>query len=123
MITIFTPTYNRCDLLMKLYESIKNQTVKDIEWIIVDDGSSDDTPNIIDNLIKEENEFEIKYFYKENHGRHTAINRGVEEASGEYFMLVDSDDFLPSNAVENILKMFKKIEGKENFACVAGLKA
>ena len=122
MITIFTPTYNRAELLFKLYSSLKNQTQKDFEWVIVDDGSTDNTRTIVSQFLEEDNDFSIRYFVQENHGKHVAVNLGVEKALGEYFFIVDSDDWLPENAVEKINNMFVDIKNKSNFAGVAGLK-
>ena len=101
MITIFTPTYNRKKTLPKLYESLKNQNDKDFEWLIVDDGSSDGTDKLIEEY-KKENILNIRYFYKENGGKQRAVNFGVEKSQGEYFFIVDSDDFLSSDAVSKI---------------------
>ena len=101
MITIFTPTYNRKKTLPKLYESLKNQNDKDFEWLIVDDGSNDGTDKLIEEYQKE-NILNIRYFYKENGGKQRAVNLGVEKSQGEYFFIVDSDDFLSFDAVSKI---------------------
>lgn len=103
MITIFTPAYNRKHTLPRLYESLKNQTDRDFEWLIVDDGSSDGTKELIENY-KKENIINIRYIYQENGGKQRAVNHGVREAHGEYFFIVDSDDYLSENAVEMIKK-------------------
>ena len=100
-ITIFTPTYNRVDTLRRLYESIANQKYDNIEWIIVDDGSTDGTEDLVASLIKE-GTVEIRYFYKSNGGKHTALNLGIHEASKEYFFCVDSDDYLENGAISII---------------------
>lgn len=100
-ITVFTPTYNRANTLHRVYGSIKNQTLQKIdgdyifEWIIVDDGSKDDTKTIVEKWQKE-SDFEIIYFYQENKGKPTATRKGIELARGELFLIIDSDDaFLP----------------------------
>lgn len=103
MITIFTPTYNRKNTLPRLYESLKEQDDKDFEWLIVDDGSKDETDKLIEEY-KKENILNIRYFYKENGGKQRAINKGVKEALGEYFFIVDSDDYLSKDAVSMIKK-------------------
>ena len=103
MITIFTPAYNRKHTLTRLYESLKNQTDRDFEWIIVDDGSTDKTEELIKDFQKE-NIINIRYIYQENGGKQRAVNHGVREALGEYFFIVDSDDYLSENAVEMIKK-------------------
>lgn len=108
MITVFTPTYNRKELLFRLYESLLGQTSKDFEWLIVDDGSSDGTEETINSFIKE-NKIPITYIAKSNGGKHTAFNLGVKNANGELFFCVDSDDFLPPNAIEDIINASDKI--------------
>lgn len=123
LITVFTPTYNRAKLLPRLYRSLKEQTNKDFEWVIVDDGSTDNTKEVIDNIItQQENDFPIRYFYKENGGKHTAINRGVREANGELFFIVDSDDILTFNSVELISIFYNQIRDKDSFCGVSGMK-
>lgn len=109
MITIFTPTYNRAYILPILFESLKIQTVKEFEWIIVDDGSTDNTESLIYKF-KEECNFSIRYFKKENQGKHIAINFGVEKAKGNLFFIVDSDDYISFNAIEILLEKYQKIK-------------
>lgn len=116
--TIFTPAYNRKDLLMRLYRSLQEQTDKDFEWIIVDDGSTDGTDDAVKQL-KEES-FVISYKKVTNGGKHRAINHGVAMANGRVFAIVDSDDFLLPNAVETLKKYFEDISGtNKKFAGVA----
>lgn len=102
MITIFTPTYNRAYRLPDLYKSLQKQTCKDFEWLVVDDGSTDNTSELFEQWQTEENSFPIRYFKQPNGGKHRAINRGVKEAHGEFFFIVDSDDQLTDDAVEQI---------------------
>ena len=85
-ITVFTPAYNRADLLPRLYKSLINQTSHNFEWIIVDDGSTDNTKNVVEAFISE-NVIPIVYLKKVNEGKHVAINKGVELAKGEFFLL------------------------------------
>lgn len=115
MVTIFTPTYNRAHLLVKLYESLKKQTSKNFEWLVVDDGSTDGTSQLFEELLKQESDFQVRYLKKENGGKHTAINLGVQEAKGEMFLILDSDDWLSDNAVE-IINNDSQLLPKENFA-------
>lgn len=110
--TIFTPTYNREKLLKKLYESLKKQTYKDFEWIIVDDGSTDNTKEVVDKFLNEKI-LDIKYFYKANGGKQRAYNFGVEKAKGELFICLDSDDEYVENGLEIILKYWEKYEKLE----------
>lgn len=122
MITIFTPTYNRAALLFKLYDSLKNQTSFDFEWLIIDDGSEDETRHVVESFIKECVKFPIRYYVQENHGKHVAINNGVQLAHGEKFFIVDSDDWLPINAIEQIHLFFEGIKDLKGYAGIAGLK-
>ncbi|MEG0070114.1 glycosyltransferase family 2 protein [Cetobacterium sp.] len=101
MITVFTPTYNRENTLERLYKSLKNQTSKNFQWVVVDDGSTDKTEDLIKKFIAED-EFKILYKKVENGGKMRAINIGVSLATEEYFFIVDSDDFLNEKAIENI---------------------
>ena len=121
MITVFTPTYNRADTLPRLYESLCTQTNKNFEWIVVDDGSTDNTKKLIDKFIHE-NKIIIRYFSQNNGGKHRAINRGVKEADGELFFIVDSDDYLVKDTIETIQQEYSNIQGKNKFAGLCGLK-
>ncbi len=119
--TIFTATYNRALLLSKLYNSLLNQTYKNFEWIIVDDGSTDGTKNTINKFIKDK-KINIKYYFQENAGKHRAINKGIDLAVGKYFFIVDSDDYLPNDSLEIYEKYILKIDDDE-YAGLVGLKA
>lgn len=101
-LTIFTPTYNRGQELKRLYHSLFQQTCLDFTWLIVDDGSSDQTKDIV-NEMKSENKIEISYFYQDNQGKMIAHNKGVEMTKTDLFICVDSDDVLLPDAVEKIL--------------------
>ena len=105
--TIFTPTYNRAKLLKELYKSLKLQSYKNFEWLIVDDGSTDNTYEIVREF-QLEKIIEIKYIKKENGGKQRAYNLGVENARGELFICLDSDDTYVENALEIILKYWEK---------------
>lgn len=120
-ITVFTPTYNRAYLLPKLYESLKKQSFNDFEWLIVDDGSTDGTCDLVDGWIKEK-QIDIRYYYQENGGKHRAINRGAQLANGEWFFIVDSDDSLPDNSLEIANKWMKSVENDNSFAGVCGMR-
>ena len=102
MFSVFTPLYNRAHLIYRIFISLCNQTNKDFEWIIVDDGSTDKSEEVIAKLNKKTHNFRIRYIYQENGGKHRAINKGVREAEGELFMILDSDDSLPPTAIETI---------------------
>ncbi len=119
-ITVFTPTFNRADLLPRLYDSLKNQTLYNFMWLIIDDGSTDNTEDIINNMIKSTNEFEIKYIKKENGGLHTGYNVAIENLTTQLAMCIDSDDFMPPKAIEIISDFWNK-NGSNNFAGIVGL--
>lgn len=122
--TVFTPTYNRGTLLPNLYHSLQRQTFRDFEWIIVDDGSTDNTEEVVRSMQEQENSFPILYQKTVNGGKHRAWNRGVELASGELFFGCDSDDFLTDDALETADQVEKSIpsDEKKHFAGVCGLK-
>ena len=101
-LTLFTPTYNRASMLPRLYESLRSQTCYDFEWLIIDDGSVDDTAGVVQSFAGE-GTFPVRYQYKENGGKHTAYNLALELAGGKLFFCVDSDDYLAPDAVERIV--------------------
>ena len=115
-VTIFTPTYNRAYCLPQLYKSLCSQTTLDFEWIIVDDCSTDNTKNLIEEWVSEK-KIDIKYFIQPvNGGKHRAINQGVTMAQGELFFIVDSDDFLTEDAVESIILEWQSLDNKHKYA-------
>lgn len=118
-ITVFTPTYNRAYILGKLYHSLVIQAYRNFEWLIIDDGSSDHTEELVENW-KEENEITIRYYKVDNGGKHRAINKATDLAKGELFFIVDSDDTLTSNALQTIVGWEESISDKEGFCGVSG---
>lgn len=120
--TVFTPTYNRAHTLHRVYESLKKQTFRDFEWVIVDDGSSDNTETLVRGWIDEAG-FVIRYFYQQNKGKHTAINRGVKEANGELFLTLDSDDEYLPRGLEILSYYWDSIPNEERhkYSAVTGL--
>lgn len=121
MITVFTPTFNRVYNLPKLYESLKSQIFKDFEWLIVDDGSTDGTHDLVDEWM-ENSPFPIRYSYQTNGGKHRAINNGVKLAKGEWFFIVDSDDTLPDDSLTIANKWIETIKDNDSFAGACGLR-
>ena len=101
-ITVFTPAYNRGYIIDRLYRSLQRQSFHDFEWIVVDDGSTDNTEELFAGYLKEDNFFPIRYVKTENGGKHRAINKGVSMAEGVLFFIVDSDDYLTDTALEEI---------------------
>ena len=108
-ITIFTPTFNRAYILPKLYNSLKNQTSQNFVWLIVDDGSSDETKDLVQRF-QDENQIEIQYIFQENRGKHFAVNNGLRNTKTEFFCVIDSDDYLAKNAVEEMEGLSQKIK-------------
>ncbi len=119
-LTIFTPTYNRAYCLGKGYEALRRQTLKDFVWMIIDDGSSDDTRKLVEKWKKEDNDFAIQYFYKKNGGMYTAYNAAIAHAETELCVCVDSDDYLTDDAVEKIVHCWATHRA-EDYAGIIGL--
>lgn len=106
-VTVLTPAYNRKYIIHRLYESLKHQTCDNFEWLIIDDGSTDGTKELIQKYI-DENEFEIRYFRQKNGGKHRALNNGISMINNEITFIVDTDDYLLETAIEEINKVYKK---------------
>lgn len=121
LITVFTPVFNRAHLISRLYESLCRQTCKDFEWLVVNDGSTDNIDELMQRFIGED-KINIRYFKQPNGGKHRAINRGVREAHGEMFFIVDSDDYLTDDAVEWVTKESSHIIDDKQFVGISGLR-
>lgn len=112
-LTIFTPTYNRAYLLSESYATLKNQTCKDFEWLIVDDGSVDNTEELVQQWV-DEKEIDITYIKTENRGKPSATNTSIEKCTSDLWVCVDSDDHLAEDAVEKILSDYEIIKEDRN---------
>lgn len=121
-LTVFTPAYNRAYTLPRTYESMKQQKNTNFIWLIVDDGSSDETSELVKQWQTEKNGFEIRYIYKENGGMHTAHNTAYELIDTELNVCVDSDDALAPNAVQIIADAWAKVRN-QGYAGLLGLDA
>lgn len=121
-LTVFTPAYNRGYIIHNCYESLCRQTCKDFVWLVIDDGSTDDTAELIKGWQEKENGFEIKYIYKENGGMHTAHNTAYQNIDTELNVCIDSDDYMPDDAVEKIINFWTKY-GSNDYAGLVGLDA
>ena len=119
-LTVFTPAYNRADLLPRCFDSMKRQSSKDFIWMIIDDGSTDTTRSLVEEWMQEQLDFKIVYYYKENGGLHTAYNEAIAHIETELCVCIDSDDFMPDNAVERILD-FWQAHGSDQVAGIVGL--
>ncbi len=118
-LTVFTPTFNRSSTLGRTYESLRRQTSKDFLWLIVDDGSSDGTDALVEKW-KKEAYFEIEYVYQENQGMHGAHNTAYRHIRTELNVCIDSDDFMPDDAVEKIVTFWRE-NGSDSYAGIIGL--
>lgn len=119
-ITVFTSTYNRANTIGKLYISLKMQSFTDFEWLVIDDGSTDETKILFDSWKHENNNFEIRYYYYKNSGKQKEINRALDLARGELFFTVDSDDLLTQDALEKIDNWEKTLPSNNNYCGFAG---
>lgn len=121
MLTVFTPTFNRAYCLDKCYQSLVSQTSKDFVWLILDDGSTDHTRDLVNSWIKE-NRIEIHYHWQENQGMHAAHNTAYELMCTELNVCIDSDDYMPDNAVEKIASFWRKY-GNDQVSGIIALDA
>lgn len=119
LLTVFTPTYNRAHTLERLYRSLCVQTCKDFEWLVIDDGSTDGTEELIEKF-RLENLIPIRYIYKPNGGLYTGYNTAYANIDTELNVCVDSDDFMPPDAVEIIVGTWRE-KGSQRYAGITGL--
>ncbi len=122
-ITIITPTYNRAKTLPKVFESLLNQSFKDFLWIVLDDGSTDNTEKVVENFQLLNPFFEIIYKKDKNRHKFLTVLEGVKMVKTPYFMVVDSDDAYPEDALENLISEVEKIENQDHYISVMGLSA
>ena len=118
-LTVFTPAYNRAHTIGRTYESLCRQTCSDFEWLIVDDGSTDHTRELVESWIQEK-KIPIRYIYQENQGMHGAHNTAYRNITTELNTCIDSDDYMPDDAVEKICSFWKKY-GSDQYAGLVGL--
>lgn len=122
MITIFTPTYNRAHTLNQLYQSLLQQDCYDFEWLVINDGSTDNTETLFNEWLEKENPFSIRYYAVKNGGKQRAINQALQLAKGEYFFIVDSDDRLLPHAITFIKNAFKSLPKDDSFIGISGIR-
>ena len=121
-LTVFTPSYNRGEMLKVAYNALKCQTSKDFCWLIIDDGSTDNTEEIVNQWLANGNDFQIQYYKKENGGLHTGYNKAIELANTELMVCIDSDDYMPEYAVEHIIDTWNRVKSK-GYAGIVALDA
>lgn len=119
LLTVFTPAYNRAYCLHECYESLVRQTSQDFVWMVIDDGSTDNTRELVAGWIAEK-KIEIQYYWQENHGMHGAHNSAYELIETELNVCIDSDDSMPEDAVEKIISFWRK-HGSEKVSGIVGL--
>ena len=119
-ITVFTPTYNRADIIEILDRSLQRQAFTDFEWLVIDDGSSDKTQELFGQWATEKNAFPIRYYKQKNGGKCRAINRALDLAQGELFFTVDSDDYLTDDALEKIQRWEAELPKNQKYCGLAG---
>jgi len=120
-ITVFTPTYNRGYILERAYKSLLNQTNKSFVWLIIDDGSTDNTEFLVKKWIKED-KIDIKYYKQKNGGKQRAHNKAVKITDTELFICLDSDDYFTKDAIEVLISKWNKIENKDKISGIVALK-
>lgn len=119
-LTVITPAYNRASLLERLYNSLKGQNFTDFEWIIIDDGSTDNTKQTVESFFVD-NTLRVKYLYKRNGGKHTALNVGIKNAAGKYIFIADSDDLLLPNCLSTLYEKSTLIEQNSDLGGMVGI--
>lgn len=121
-VTVITPTYNRAHTLRTAYEGLKKQTFKKFMWIILDDGSTDNTEDLVKEFIND-SPFKIQYFKDRNRHKFLTVLEGIRKVETPYFMILDSDDTYPENAMEILVQESENIQDQENYIGVMGLSA
>ena len=119
-ITIVTPSYNRAHTLTRVYDSLKNQIFKDFKWIIMDDGSTDNTKELVESF-QEENLLKIEYFWNENQHKFVTVFEGIKKVTSKYFMIVDSDDSYPTDSLQILFDEVEQIQNQDEYISVMGL--
>ena len=120
--TVFTPTYNRAHTLQRVFDSLQAQTFRDFEWLVVDDGSTDDTESLVGQWAAQA-DFPVRFFRQNHRHKKAAFNRGVREAQGQLFLTLDSDDRMPADALATLRDAWLAIpaESRDGYASVTGL--
>lgn len=122
-VTVFTPTYNRAALLGRVFESLRQQTCPEFEWLVVDDGSTDNTRQVVEEFSRSA-AFPVRYLYQPNRGKASAINAGLALARGEFFLVFDSDDWCAPHAIERFLSCWDELgERSGEYCAISALKA
>lgn len=121
-LTIFTATFNRGHMIEQLYRSLLRQSCFDFEWLVIDDGSDDNTEMLFSEWVKVDNPFIIRYFHQENSGLIRALNRGIELAQGDYFAKIDSDDYVVDDFSSNMIAWINQVKNEKDVYGVSGVR-
>jgi glycosyltransferase involved in cell wall biosynthesis len=121
-ITVVTPTYNRAYILPRCYESLCSQTNQEFKWLIIDDGSTDNTKELVEKF-KKDNKIEIKYVFQENHGKQFAINTAIDNCDTDYYAFLDSDDWYYLNTIEKFIHYINEIDNDNKIACIVARRS
>ena len=119
-VTVLTPTLNRATTLSRAFESLRSQSFRDFEWLVVDDGSTDDTETFIRSAALV-SDFPIRYHWQPNAGKHLAMNAGVRLAGAQLLVVMDSDDWLVPDGLACLHAVWSQIARPENYADVRAL--
>lgn len=119
-VTILTPSYNRAHTLPRVFESLQKQTFKDFEWLVIDDGSTDNTKSLVEEF-KQKADFKIRYYNQENQHKFLTFFRGIDLAEGKYFSPLDSDDALPADSMAILVNTWESISDSQNIVFVSTL--
>lgn len=123
LITVFTSTYNRAYIIEKLYRSLQKQSSFNFEWLVIDDGSTDNTEELFKTYTTDFNNFKIRYYKIQNGGKPRAINEGLKLAKGKYFFIVDSDDYLTHDCIQKLETWIREVDNNDNIIGVGGARA
>lgn len=122
LITVFTPTYNRGYIIEELYKSLQEQVAYNFEWLVIDDGSTDNTEELFEKWMLEDNNFNIRYIKVENGGKPRAINKALKLAQGKYLFMVDSDDYIVNDATLKLETWIKEIDDMDDIVAVGAAR-
>lgn len=123
LVTLITPTYNRGTTLQRCWESLRHQNNKNFQWLVIDDGSTDDTRELMMTLKAKTHDFEIDYYSKINGGKHTALNFSHSYIKGDVILILDSDDLLTQDAVDTVLYEWKKLVGRPEIGGITFMRS
>lgn len=123
LVTVITPTFNRATTIKRCWSSLKQQSNQNFQWLIIDDGSTDNTAAVVNNFRKETFDFDIDYHFKDNGGKHTALNYSHQYIKGDYVLILDSDDLLTTDAIDIVLTTWNTNKSNHEIAGITFMKS